>query len=156
MLRDEYERVIKDIASEVTSSENEEGWIDAGEVTDFTVWQKGKRRTIYLLDTDWKNPSRPAECSLIFGNYRYPVPVPCGMLSTIHCEDGIAIYPASNTTDVLDIRKKDEGWAVTIQTTGADSFRYFEKEDNRSGSMSVPEAGIHTIIIPIFAPCSAK
>ncbi len=156
MLRDEYERVIKDVASEVTSSENEEGWIDAGEVTDFTVWQKGKRRTIYLLDTDWKNPSRPAECNLIFGNYRYPVPVPCGMLSTIHCEDGIAIYPASNTTDVLDIRKKDEGWAVTIQTTGADSFRYFEKEDNRSGSMSVPEAGIHTIIIPIFAPCSAK
>jgi len=146
-IKDEYVKSIKEQASRIIIGESDEGWIDAGKSTDFTVWQKDDHRTIYLLDTDWKNPAEPAECDLLFGENHYPIRIPCGTLATIHCMEGLAVYPESNTTDILEIRKTENGWIVTVQTTGSDTLSYFVKDRNLSENLTISEAGIHTLIL---------
>jgi len=146
-IKSEYIKSIEEQASRVIAGENGEGWIDAGESTDFAVWQKDNHRTIYLLDTDWKSPAEPAECHFLFGENRYNIRIPCGILSTIHCMEGLAVSPESNTTDILDIRKTETGWTITVQTTGADSLSYYTKDGNISGKQTIQEAGIHTLTL---------
>jgi len=69
----------------------------------------------------------------------------CGALATIHCMEGLAVCPSSNTTDVLDIVRTEDGWTLTVQTTGADNLLCFERDSDSSGTISLPEAGIHTV-----------
>lgn len=146
-IKDAYTDAIRKAAVRTVAGEEGEGWIETGEFIDFTVWQKKGHRTIYLLDTDWKNPSLAAECKLLFGENSYPVSVPSGAIGTIHCMEGLAIYPSSNTTDVLDIRKTTDGWTVTVQTTGPDTLEYFKKDENGSGVIEISKPGIHSIDI---------
>ncbi|MCC8145791.1 MAG: hypothetical protein LIO93_04980, partial [Bacteroidales bacterium] len=121
-IQDQYVEKMKDIASEIVNEEKEKGWINATPHIEFTVWDASDRRTIYVLNNDWKNEEvRTATVSL--NNKEYKVEIPLYSIATVHCFDDLALFTNNNTTDVLSCKKENKKWIVQIQTTGPDSIK---------------------------------
>ncbi len=150
-IRSEYERCIRNEASRIVAGETDKGWVDTGDAIDFTVWDEGSHRTIYLLNTDWKHRDTCTVCNFIYGRNNFSVDVKSGLIGTIHCKDGLALHPQSNTSDILDIARTKDGWTVTIQTTNSDTFDCFRKDGFPSEPIHITQAGIHILKIPAMA-----
>ena len=147
-----------ELAETVVAEEPAKGWITDNPSVDFTVWDHGRRRTIYLLNTDWKSRhdgqgSLPEthygtqSANLVLGNYKFSLDVRRYHLETIHCAEGLAVLPSANTTDVLAIQPVDEGWRVSVQTTGADTFRCMQQANGKDSIVKVDKSGITELLI---------
>lgn len=157
-IRKAYETTMRKLANEVNDAEPDKGWITHNPAVGFTVWDHKDRRTIYLLNTDWKSREdctgslpethygvQPAV--FVYGDHEYPVQVRRYHIETIHCAEGVALLPLSNTSDVLRIDRLPNGWKVRVQTTGPDRFNYYLKEKKEEGVLSVDKAGIIDLFI---------
>ncbi len=130
-IRAEYEKAIRGVAEGSVADEKKRGWVTASDGIGFTVWDSPGRRTIYLLNTDWKNDA--AKTAVVnVGGKEFTLDVPHYSIATVHIFDRHSLFAGSNTTDILGYDPV-EG-VVRIQTTGPDTLHIF---DNRSGAPSV-------------------
>lgn len=182
-IRNDYEATMYQLANTVVSGESERGWITDNPSVGFTVWDKettypnrlmmkngkhcneayeeveGNRRTIYLLNMDWKSMQKSTDSkihethfgtqpvSFEYGTRKFSVEVRRYHIETIHCACGLAVLPSANTTDVLHIQHTPTGWQVTVQTIGPDHFRCMQKDDGKDTVVSIDKAGITTFFI---------
>ena len=145
-IRSAYVEVMKEESLKAIAPERSKGWIDNSEVADFTVWQDGGHRTIYVLNSDWEAVKNHG-FDFSFGKQTYKMSVNQGELKTIHCSEGLALSPKGNTTDVLDIKQTADGWLVTIQTTAADEVAVMLGDVPVSETLAIHEPGIHELKI---------
>ena len=85
--------------------------------------------------------------TFVYQGKSFPIEVRRYHIETVHCADGLAVMPASNTTDVLSIQKEEAGWKVKIQNTEHDTLRFLNAVTGKVESFSFPEAGIHEMFI---------
>jgi hypothetical protein len=140
---DEYRGTMVEAALEANALQSERGWIIPDSHIGFTAWDKDARRTIYLLDVDWKSADESHDAVLKFGQSSFTVTARRGALETIHCVDGLALMPRNNTTDVLDITRQADGWHIRVQITEADSLRIFNATTGKDSEKTLAEAGMH-------------
>ena len=138
---------MRQIATETVEPEDSKGWIKTTASVGFTVWDTPERRTVYLLNTDWKSDREQQAATFTYQGKDFPIEVRRYHIETIHCTEGLAVMPASNTTDVLSIQKEEAGWKVKIQNTEHDTLRFLNAVTGKVESFSFPEAGIHEMFI---------
>lgn len=146
-IHEAYEASIREVATKALKDEATKGWIAPAESVGFTVWDTPYRRTLYLLNTNWESDLDQQSAQLLIGGKTFPVKVRRYHIETIHCVDGLAAMPESNTTDVLDIKKEGKGWVITIQNTEQDTITLFNAVTGKTNILSLKDAGIHTITI---------
>ena len=142
-IRDAYTGAMVESAVEANVAELARGWIVPDKNIGFTVWDTDSRRTIYLLNVDWKSGEESHDAALKFGPSSFTVTARRGALETIHCAEGLALMPGSNTTDVLGITKQGDGWRVRVQTTEPDTLRIFNAATGKEEEKALDGAGIH-------------
>lgn len=144
-LRAAYEATLRELAAQSIAGEEAKGWVKASEGVGFTVWDQGNRRTLYVLNIDWKGAAESRPARLALGGQTFEIPVRQWQLETVHCFPGVAVYGQANTTDVLSAEAVPDGWKVTVQTTGDDTVTVL---DARSGAVlkkRLPGPGLHTV-----------
>ncbi len=144
-IADDYRESMVEAAAEANALQSERGWVIPDSHIGFTVWDKDTRRTVYLLNVDWKSGDESHEALFKFGPSTFTVAARLGALETIHCAEGLAVMPGNNTTDVLDITRKDGGWHIRVQTTETDELRIFNAATGVATEKTLTEAGIHEI-----------
>ena len=137
-LRSQYEATMRELSK---------GWIESAPSVGFTVWDSKDRRTIYLLNTDWQSNEQKHEATFICNGKKFPVDVRRYHIETVHCADGLAVSPGSNTTDILSIDREGDGWKVTVQNTEKDTIRYFNTETGAIDSVTFDEPSVHSFIV---------
>ena len=146
-LRAAYVKEMKAIAYKSVTEEIEQGWIIHAPAVGFTVWNQADRRTIYLLNTDWKNKDKEQSATFVYGQHSFPIKVRQYHTETIHCAEGLAVMPKGNTTDVLSITSTATGWKVRVQTTGQDTVACMQASTGKVENLQLPCAGIHELTI---------
>ncbi len=149
-LRSDYECTMREIAEELVSKETNNGWINPGSSVEFTVWDAKDRRTIYLLNTDWKSDADWQTATFVCDGKRFQVHVRRYHIETIHCFKGLAVMPLSNTTDILDVRESKKGWIVKVQNTEKDVIQCMKATTGNMISIDLKQAGIHNLFISKF------
>ena len=66
---------------------------------------------------------------------------------TVHCANGLAINPGSNTTDILSINKEGNSWKVTVQNTEKDTIRCFNAETGTTTTVVLDSPSVHVITV---------
>ena len=132
MLKADYVEAMKEIAAKAAGEETCQGWMEAAPSVGFTVWDHSDRRTIYLLNTDWASDQDQRPATFIYKGKKFPVVVRRYHIETIHCADGLAVMPASNTTDILSVCKRENGWGIKVQTTGNDVVQCMNHRKGRT------------------------
>lgn len=146
-LRADYVAAMEAIAAGTVAAESDEGWIDASPEVGFTVWDSPDRRTIYMLNTDWESDQDSRPATFAYKDKKFPVQVRRYHIETIHCADGLAVMPSSNTTDVLSIDRKGNGWNVRIQTTGSDFVQCMNAATGKVGAIEFNSPGVHEVFV---------
>lgn len=144
-LRSRYETVLREVAEASLADEQQAGWIEESPSVGFTVWDSPDRRTIYLLNTDWQSDEQQHTAVFACNGKTFPVDVRRYHMETIHCSNGLAIHPGSNTTDVLDICKTGEGWKIVVQNTEKDTIKCFDTLTGETKIYSLDEPAVHII-----------
>lgn len=146
-LKTEYEQTMHQLAAESVTGEQAKGWVTASDHIGFTIWTAGERRTILMLNTDWKSNQNEHTAQIALGTRKFNVPVGRYQIKTVHCALGLGVYGEANTTDVLAIKKTDDGWNVTVQTTGNDILKFLNAQSGTESCLEISKAGIHTLNI---------
>ena len=141
-IREAYAAEMRQLGEEAVRNERQRGWIETAENVGFTVWDTAERRTLYLLDTDWKSGAPSQKAVLTYGNQKFNVNVRPYHIETIHCAAGLAVMPSENTTDILDIQPTTRGWKVRFQTTGGDALQCMQGESGKTTTLRTDQAGI--------------
>ena len=147
MLKADYVEAMKEIAAKAAGEETCQGWMEAAPSVGFTVWDHSDRRTIYLLNTDWASDQDQRPATFIYKGKKFPVVVRRYHIETIHCADGLAVMPASNTTDILSVCKKENGWVVKVQTTGNDVVQCMNAVTGKVEPIKFDEPGVHEVFV---------
>ena len=145
-IREDYLAEMKVQSDLAVAGERETGWVDTMEGVDFAIWQDGSLRTAYVIDADWYS-HQPGRFSLLFGDRAFEMVVKPFELKTIRMSEGLAVCAVANTSDVLDIRKEQCGWTVTVQTAGPDVVSVYFRDSGETREIRVDSAGIHEIAI---------
>lgn len=145
-IREDYMEEMKVQSDLAVAGERETGWVDTMEGVDFTVWQDGDLKTAYVIDADWYS-HQPKLFRLLLGDKSFEIEVNPFELKTIRMSEGLAVCAAANTSDVLDIKKDQRGWTVTVQTAGPDVVSVFFRDSGETREIRVDSAGIHEIAI---------
>jgi len=144
-IRQAYTESMKTIAAAVTRDEPQKGWIKASPYIHFSVWDTPTMRTLYILNVDWQSEQNSRPCTLHIGNSTFRFDATRNTIHTIRCVDRLAVKPAGNTSDILDIRKEVDKYVITCQTTGKDNLLIFDDHSSRQEIREIPSAGIHKI-----------
>ncbi len=152
-LRKDYESELLSLASRQLDRDLPGGWIKTAEGVTYTMWEHDGMRTFYLLDSDWKDHEASTAVWSCCG-YDFNVPVRPYFLETIHQRETLAVMPSSNTTDVLTMARSvasasscQNGWKVTVQTTGPDVLHIMDGSTGKMHEMQIKAAGIHNIAV---------
>lgn len=146
-LKENYVAVMKEIGEKTISNETDKGWMQAASSVGFSVWDQADRRTIYLLNTNWKSDEEAQPSVLIYKNQRFPIQVRQYHIETIHCAEDLAVMPTSNTTDVLSIQQTATGWNVKFQITEADVLQCMDATSGKVTELKANKAGIFTMTV---------
>ena len=146
-LKADYVAAMKEIAAKTAGEEVCKGWMEAAPSVGFTVWDHSDRRTIYLLNADWTSDQEQRLATFIYKGKRFPIAVRRYHIETIHCADGLAVMPASNTTDILSVCKKENGWAVKAQTTGNDVVQCMNAVTGKVEPIKFDKPGVHEVFV---------
>lgn len=149
LIKSSYTEDIINTASGIVSAEYEKGWIKASQNIDFSVWDSGNFRTLYLLNVDWKSDLDSQSAKLILNNHEFNVGAKRYMITTIRCSGNIAAMMDANTSDILEIKKDADKWEIICQTTGPDKLNIFDGFTGTKDVRSINSAGIHKIILSI-------
>lgn len=144
-LRMEYEKAMRSIASKNLEAEANKGWVAAAPHIGFTAWDEDNRRTLYLLNIDWKSDQIAHPATFLLGDKTFPVQVRQYHTETIHCASSLGIMPGSNTTDVLEIKETPEGWSIKVQSTEPDELQIFNAHSGEVKKLDLKKAGIHDL-----------
>ena len=146
-LKVRYTETLKEIGANAIKNENQKGWIENSPNIEFAAWDwKDKNhRTIYLLNIDWWSDTIVHRASLALGNQRFQVDVRRNCLETITVSNGVAIMPASMTTDIFEMEIIGNRCTFTIQTTGKDQLKIFCENQSEIKTFEIKKPGIHTI-----------
>lgn len=147
VLRYEYEGSMREIATQSIIEEQNKGWVEAANSIGFTVWDDNNRRTLYLMDTNWKSEASEQPATFIYQGKKFAVAARRYHLETIHCSEGLALMPEANTTDVLSVEKLEEGWKVKVQTTEADKLKCMNAINGSVQTLSFEKAGVHEVMV---------
>ncbi len=139
---------IRTAATAANAGQHERGWIESGPHIGFTPWDDGPRRTLHLLNIDWKSDEPARSATLALGEARFPVAVRRNQIESVHCAHGLAVIPGRSTTEVLDIEPLAEGWALRVQTTAPDTLRLYRATDGGTDRRNLPGPGIHSFLFP--------
>ena len=148
-LRSQYEETLRSVATAATDRERAKGWIESSPSIGFTVWDEADRRTIYLLNTDWKSEDESHKATFVCGDKRFPIDVRRYHIETIHFAEGLAVVPESNTTDILSIMKVDAGWQLTVQNTEKDTIRCFSSATGAVKTITLDAPSVHVITVDV-------
>ena len=146
-LREAYTEALMAEARRAVQPESNRGWVLPAPYIDFSVWDEGVRRTVYVLNTDWKTEVNAHPFTLVFGGASFELKQPRNQLGTIHCFPGFALVPDGNTTDVLSLTEKNGSAEVVIQTTGPDRVEILCAKTGQRSVRTLPAAGIHKIVL---------
>ena len=146
-LKADYVATMKEIAAKTAGEEACKGWMEAAPSVGFTVWDHSDRRTIYLLNADWVSDQEQRPASFIYRGKKFPVAVRRYHIETIHCADGLAVMPASNTTDILSVCKKGNGWEVKVQTAGDDVVQCMNAITGKVEPLKFNGPGVHDVFV---------
>lgn len=147
-IRAAYTKDMETIALVVTQAAYEKGWIKNSPNIDFSVWDIGDLRTLYLLNVDWKSELKSQPATLMFNNHPFTIDVERYQIRTIRCNGQLAATLNGNTADVLEIKKLQSGWQITCQTTGADTLVIFNGATGQIEKRKISAAGIHQVFCP--------
>lgn len=145
-IRAEYEKAMRTVAEESVAVEKAgRGWVAPSEGVGFTVWDSPDRRTIYLLNVDWKKDETKT-ATVCVGGKEFRVAVPHYSIATVHIFEKHSLFLEGNTADILgyDLRRG----RVRIQTTGPDTLRLFDHDSGKIDTVPIAEAGIIEIVLP--------
>ncbi|MGL5317295.1 MAG: hypothetical protein ACRC9Q_01135 [Bacteroidales bacterium] len=140
-IRKEYEEQIRSQALSVIESNKAKGWVKHSKKIGFTAWDSADRRTIYLVNIDWKSNTNFAEAEIQIKDRSFNVSVPKYTIGTAHCFDGYVVYPEANTTDVLALKNGK----ITLQSTGSDQVTIFNTVTGAQQKVMIKSAGVHEI-----------
>jgi hypothetical protein len=144
-IRAEYEKAIRSVAEKSVAAEKDgHGWIVPSEGVGFTVWDAADRRTIYLLNIDWKN-GETKTATLSVGGREFSVAVPHYSIATVHIFDNHSFLAENNTTDILGYSV--EKGSVRVQTTAPDTLHIFDHATGATQTVSITGGGIYEIAL---------
>ncbi len=146
-LREQYEAEMRSVAAAAADEERAKGWVESSPSVGFTVWDGAGRRTIYLLNADWQSAEQSHEATFVYGEKKFPIDVRRYHIETIHCAEGLAVAPGSNTTDVLGITRTDGGWKLTMQNTEKDTIRCFSAATGDVRTVTLDTPAVHVITV---------
>ena len=146
-LKADYVAAMKEIAAKTVAEEADKGWMEAAPSVGFTVWDSSDRRTVYLLNADWASDQEQHPATFVYKGQKFPVAVRRYHIETIHCADGLAIMPASNTTDILSVSRKRNGWTVKVQTTGSDVVQCMNAITGKVEPVKFNNPGVYEVFI---------
>lgn len=147
ILTAEYEAAMKQIATQTSAAEKMKGWMESAPSVGFTVWDHPDKRTIYLLNTDWKSGEELQSATFVCNGKQFPVSVRRYHIETIHCAANLAVIPSSNTTDILSIIKAATGWTIKVQNTESDTIQSLNTLTGNTETIKLNEPGIHEIFV---------
>ena len=142
-----YVAAMKEIAGKTAGEETDKGWMEASPSVGFTAWDSPGRRTIYLLNADWSSDREQRPATFVYNGRKFPVSVRRYHIETIHCSEGLAVMPASNTTDVLSIERNGNGWTVKVQNTEGDVIQCMNAITGKVESVKFDQPGIHEVSV---------
>lgn len=146
-IRTDYEATLRELAEKESLCESEKGYVSPEQHIGFTVWDTPSKRTIYLLNNDWTSKQPVRHATLLLNNKKFTLNVRCYQLETIHIATGLAILPASNTTDILSIKEMGDGWDIEVQTTGTDTLKLFNSFSGAVLEQTIELPGLSTLRI---------
>lgn len=146
-IRQQYEACLRGIADGIVSNEQEFGWIESAPSIGFSVWDHKNHRTIYILNTDWQSDQQQHAATFVYNKKKFPVDVRRYHIETIHCKDGLAVLPQSNTTDVLNIEKQGGKWKITVQNTEKDTIRSFNTQSGEVKDITLDTPSVHVVTV---------
>jgi len=149
--RDQYVQTLRKISIDAVSGESGKGWIENSPCIEFAAWDwKDKiHRTIYLLNIDWWSDTLSHSATLLLGAQRFQIDVRRNWLETITISDGIAIMPASITTEILAMETSGNKCMFTVQSTGKDMLKVFSENNSSIRTILIKKPGIHKIELDI-------
>lgn len=146
-LKNDYESVMHELAESNVKYEKEAGWIDVCKnKVCFSVWDSDNRRTIYLLNTEWRNDSDQV-AMLMYRGKVFDIPVRRYNIETIHCAYGLAVHGMSNTTDILDIEDDIDGWKIKVQVTEKEILNLYNSLTGGKRKLDIKGPGIYSFCI---------
>ena len=116
-IRELYEGMLRDTMTELT--EREHAWVSCGEDMQFTVYDDGDMREIYLIAPDWyRDPEKLRHAKIRVGEYKYPVSLPFGVMLKCVVKGDTLVYPHTEDGEVLEIL----GEEIRVQGEGKVEF----------------------------------
>jgi len=146
-IKDRYSEALKEIGTTAIANEYRKGWIENSPDIEFAAWdlKDNNYRTIYLLNIDWWSDTLSHQATLALGNQKFKIDVRRNWLETITISNGVAVMPASMTTDILGMEIKENKCKLTIQTTGKDQLKIFREDQPEINTIEITKPGIQSI-----------
>ena len=146
-IRAEYEKTMRDIATSVANRESGKAWMASSPHIDFAAWDATDRRTIYVLNVDWKSTKTIQPATLMLNNKPFRFEVARYSMPTIHCFGSLAVLPMANTSDVLEVKDNGTEWLIRVQTTGSDKTIIFNGINDKTEEINITDAGINELVV---------
>lgn len=142
----EYEQCIRNLAQEEVKKEYLKGTIISRKDVGFTIWDSNEKRTIYLLNTNWKEKNESV-ASLVINNTFFEIPVRQYNIETIHCAHNVGVKLSNNTSDIINIKDKGEYWEINTQIFRPDTLLIFNGINGKTFKKEINKTGITTFKI---------
>lgn len=139
-IRSLYEQELRETMK--TATEKEPSWVYCGDDVQFTVYDEGDLREIYLLASDWyRDPLAQRTVEVRVGKDRYPVSFAFGTMIKCMVKGDTLAYPHSEDGEVLEILDD----AVRVQGEGVVSFTVCKNGEQRTVSVDFADQNTKVI-----------
>lgn len=131
-VRSAYEDILHMFGEETVNENMEKGWLTGNDTVGSAVYDREDgSRMIYAVNTDWwSREDRKAKAGLYLGGRYYELQIPRDRITQIMIRDGMAAVTSDQETEVLDIRREDEGFSLSVQGGMDSCVRLYGEEKN--------------------------
>lgn len=139
-IRAMYEEELRNTMTALT--DDEPSWVKCGEDVQFTVYDDGDVREIYLIAPDWyRNPEELRHAEVRVGKHFYPISFPFGTMIKCMVKGDTLAYPHSENGEVLDIL---DG-LVRVQGEGQVDFTVCRDGEQRTVTVDFTDEPVQVI-----------
>ncbi len=109
----------------------------------FTVFEnEDSSRNVYFIATDWHRDCGDGEGILIIKNKEYKIPVPFGTLIKTAVFENTALYPESDTAEVISLREN----SARVQGVGTQIFNLLKNGERKKITVDFTDCPVKEIL----------
>lgn len=116
-VRDTYEDILRLFGEEAVTENMEKGWLNGNDTVGSAVYDREDgTRVIYAVNTNWwGGRERTAKAGLYLAGRHYMIDIPGDRITQITIKGDLAAVTSDMETEILDIRREDDGYAAVVQ-----------------------------------------